>query len=496
MYCYEIISPFQAETYEKIEEEFKTKKIVVDETISEDIKDLIYQMLEYSPDKRIELEKIHKHPAILSRLKNIEREITQEEFKLLRKYYYMNSGGNQLSTHNSMYARQLKRESMLIRDSILKEIEQKPENIFLDPNLRNFKKKSTFDQRRDIRESVGGQTMRISANNFEPDSWFDDVDYENVDKLKLSEKDLKDIDFFKNENKNNDLENLNNIEQNIRYTNTEKISPNYIINDYNQNENIIIESFPMKDRFDPSSNLDKDLYMQANRITTTITRTKLYDDASKEDISKSKKSEDAKQVYSYMEIPELTINNSINVNNYNTYDSTNRSNYMNTNEKSISRKVSISKEKSSKNSNKSKNTEPKRESSLNINENKKVQRKYKVTTVPLERGRVKVNHEKKLSNIEPITVIQHGTFAFLGTYDRNNVSKITKRERSRSQRISNEEELKNSSNKNRQRIKSELILNDEKIDNDTKYDIERSKTERVKQKYTLEEYLKQIKLNN
>ena len=105
--------PFHAENLSEIKEEFQNKKIEVDERFDPDTRELISLMLEYDPNKRISISQALNHRALRKNYKHICRKLTQEEYKILTKYYYMNSGGNQLVTHNSTYARQLKRQSML-----------------------------------------------------------------------------------------------------------------------------------------------------------------------------------------------------------------------------------------------------------------------------------------------------------------------------------------------------------------------------------------------
>ena len=109
--------PFNAENLGEIKKEFQKKKIQVDPKFDKDTIDLIDQLLQYNSDDRISIEEALNHRAIKKNYKSIIREITQEEYNLLTRYYYMNSGGNQLMTHNSTYARQLKRQSMLTKKS-------------------------------------------------------------------------------------------------------------------------------------------------------------------------------------------------------------------------------------------------------------------------------------------------------------------------------------------------------------------------------------------
>lgn len=109
--------PFNAENLTEIKKEFQKKRISVDPKFDKDTIDLIDQLLRYNPEDRITIEQALNHRAIQKNIKHIRRKITQEEYNLLTRYYYMNSGGNQLMTHNSTYARQLKRQSMLTKTS-------------------------------------------------------------------------------------------------------------------------------------------------------------------------------------------------------------------------------------------------------------------------------------------------------------------------------------------------------------------------------------------
>jgi hypothetical protein len=232
-------------------------------------------------------------------------------------------------------------------------------------------------------------------------------------------------------------------------------------------KNIVIDIDPQTNNYSSSSNLNKNLYHQANKITTTITRKKLYNDSNNEQKTSNQPIID--------QLPNLETND-----------------------------IELIE-----------NTSDEYKESTPVPEEKKTpQRKYKVTTVPLEKSRVKVNHEKKLSNIGPITVIQQGTFSLLSARERANISKITKRERSRSQkpvkRKSNNYNTHNlekpKSNQKefnpRNRYHSELNidLNYEKRNSmvlDRQPQSERtSRLENVRNKFTLKEYLNHVKLND
>ena len=107
--------PFKAESLKEIKKEFKHRKIRVSKDYDKDTQSLINLLLQYDSRKRITVEQLLKHPAIVKNLRHFERKLTQEEFNLMRRYYYMNAGGVNLDCHNSVYARQLKRQSQLSR---------------------------------------------------------------------------------------------------------------------------------------------------------------------------------------------------------------------------------------------------------------------------------------------------------------------------------------------------------------------------------------------
>ena len=107
--------PFKAESLKEIKKEFKHRKITVSKDYDKDTQSLINLLLQYDSRKRITVAQLLKHPAIVKNLRHFERKLTQEEFNLMRRYYYMNAGGVNLDCHNSVYARQLKRQSQLSR---------------------------------------------------------------------------------------------------------------------------------------------------------------------------------------------------------------------------------------------------------------------------------------------------------------------------------------------------------------------------------------------
>ena len=156
--------PFNAENLTEIKKEFQKKKITVDPKFDKDTIDLIDQLLRYDPDERITIAQALNHRAIQKNLKHIRRKITQEEYNLLTRYYYMNSGGNQLMTHNSTYARQLKRQSMLTKTS---------QGSFRSHDS-NFFEKSSLKEKSNFFDLVGkqdsGSQMRPEnmVNDFKP----------------------------------------------------------------------------------------------------------------------------------------------------------------------------------------------------------------------------------------------------------------------------------------------------------------------------------------
>lgn len=114
--------PFKADNLKQIKREFEKKHIEIGDHVSSGTKDLIERLLHYDAKKRITVDEALNHPVIERNFKKITRPITKEEYELLIRYYYMNSGGNQLLTHNSVYARRLKRASMLTESGFMGEV--------------------------------------------------------------------------------------------------------------------------------------------------------------------------------------------------------------------------------------------------------------------------------------------------------------------------------------------------------------------------------------
>ena len=114
--------PFKADNLKQIKREFEKKHIEIAPHVSPGTKDLIERLLHYDSKRRISVSDALLHPVIMRNFKKITRPISKEEYELLIRYYYMNSGGNQLVTHNSVYARRLKRQSMLTESGFVGDV--------------------------------------------------------------------------------------------------------------------------------------------------------------------------------------------------------------------------------------------------------------------------------------------------------------------------------------------------------------------------------------
>lgn len=158
IFLYEMLygnPPFQGESFEQMKTELSEKPIKINRETDEDIKDLMVKLLIYDPKKRLQMKDIVNHKAIQKNLKMFERNITKEDFELLRHYYYMNSGGNQLVTHNSIYARQLRRESSYKRDTTNSKVS------FSSTNKRNFLKNYYQPKQSSENNSVLNQDKKL-----------------------------------------------------------------------------------------------------------------------------------------------------------------------------------------------------------------------------------------------------------------------------------------------------------------------------------------------
>ena len=184
--------PFKADDLDQIKKEFMKQKIQVDPKFNSDIQNLILKLLDFDPRTRITVDDMLEHPVFKKNMKNIKRDLTQEEYKLLTKYYYMNSGGNHLSTHNSTYARELKRASMLSRaahksngdDSFFQVSQISTEKK--DGNVEYF---GNFDKV-DLPENM----MNIKNNNFQPNKFMTPISKNPTDTKNIGQGN----DFFPN----------------------------------------------------------------------------------------------------------------------------------------------------------------------------------------------------------------------------------------------------------------------------------------------------------
>ena len=107
--------PFKAENLNQIKQEFRNKRLTIDPSVDRDVVDLIKKLLNFEASSRISIDEVLAHKAFAKNMRHIKRPITQEEYKLLVKYYYLNSGGTNLETHNKEYVKHLKRESALTK---------------------------------------------------------------------------------------------------------------------------------------------------------------------------------------------------------------------------------------------------------------------------------------------------------------------------------------------------------------------------------------------
>ena len=110
--------PFKAENLKQIKGEFRNKQLKIKPRVDSDVVDLIKKLLNFDSKNRITIDEVLEHPVFAKNMRHIRRPITQEEYKLLVKYYYMNSGGTNLDTHNMQYVKQLKRKSALTKTPV------------------------------------------------------------------------------------------------------------------------------------------------------------------------------------------------------------------------------------------------------------------------------------------------------------------------------------------------------------------------------------------
>ena len=165
--------PFKGENLQDIKKEFKNKRIEISPKFTQETRDLIKKLLDFDSRTRIKIDEVLNHPVFTNNKKHIDRKITREEYNLLIKYYYMNSGGNRLLTHNSTFASQFQRESML--------------------SINNSNNKSNFFQKSS--DSPFG-----IKDNFSDDEFFKDEDNDNNDYYSDEEKEEKFNDLKKKDN--------------------------------------------------------------------------------------------------------------------------------------------------------------------------------------------------------------------------------------------------------------------------------------------------------
>ena len=137
--------PFKADNLKQIKREFEKKHIEIAPHVSPGTKDLIERLLHYDSKRRISVSDALLHPVVIRNFKKITRPISKEEYELLIRYYYMNSGGNQLVTHNSVYARRLKRQSMLTESGFVGDVSGITTHG--EPNKPKLKDLSIFDDK-------------------------------------------------------------------------------------------------------------------------------------------------------------------------------------------------------------------------------------------------------------------------------------------------------------------------------------------------------------
>ena len=139
--------PFKAENLDQIKGEFRSKRLKINPGIDPDVVDLIKKLLNFDANSRIRIAEVLEHRAFQKNLWQITRPISQQEFKLLVKYYFLNSGGTNLDTHKKEFASQYPRESSFRRPA-----PKKPASPLKPITLRDF-------------TQAGAKS---SKNNFEP----------------------------------------------------------------------------------------------------------------------------------------------------------------------------------------------------------------------------------------------------------------------------------------------------------------------------------------
>ena len=172
--------PFKAENLDQIKGEFRRTKLKINPSVDPDVEDLIKKLLNFEAKSRIKIDEVLRHRAFTKNKRNFTRPLTQEEYKLLVKYYYLNSGGTNLPTHNIDYAKQLKRDSELSKHSVRtkKSLTQQrsdrkiqnqgryPNNDFKVVNNAVGFSKNNFQPKKFESPAIKGKIGKY--NNFEP----------------------------------------------------------------------------------------------------------------------------------------------------------------------------------------------------------------------------------------------------------------------------------------------------------------------------------------
>jgi len=83
----------------EIQEEFRTKKIEINANLSGDVKDLLKCVLRRNPKERLNIKQVLNHPAILNRMDEFNKPISEEQFSLLITAYMQNCGMSNKRDH-------------------------------------------------------------------------------------------------------------------------------------------------------------------------------------------------------------------------------------------------------------------------------------------------------------------------------------------------------------------------------------------------------------
>lgn len=160
--------PFKAENLKQIKSEFRNKKLKIKPSVDADVVDLIKKLLNFDSKVRINVDEMLQHRAFSKNMRHIRRPITQEEYRLLVKYYYMNSGGTNLDTHNNEYVKQLKRESALTKTPVRSKKSFSENRIIVKTPFQNEIRQPAGVAAK--KEELGKFQVEPSSkkNNFEP----------------------------------------------------------------------------------------------------------------------------------------------------------------------------------------------------------------------------------------------------------------------------------------------------------------------------------------